>query len=105
MINSLCDEAVDRIFKILDHAAAGPGLKDPPDSGRIHKGEANKRLHAQVWTYDLRLQFFHLSGGNTEEKSYSSTEKTVILVYNQVSGAPLYLHRNKRLNADAFSGF
>lgn len=40
-VTSLCLEAVDHIFKILEDAAVSPALTDPPELGRIFKGEAN----------------------------------------------------------------
>lgn len=82
----MCLEAVDKIFKILEDAAVSPVLKDPPELGRLFKGEANN----SCFVLDLRSKakecIFHVLGGATEEYS---TEQTVIRVYNKVSGAPL----------------
>lgn len=81
-ITSLCLEAVDKIVQILEDAAASPVLKDPPELGRIFKGEMN----SSYFVLGLRSSkecIFHVLGGATEKYS---TEQTVILVYNKVSG-------------------
>lgn len=82
----MCLEAVDNIFKILEDAAVSPVLMDSPELGRVFKGEANSSCFVLDLQPKAKECIFHVLGRATEE---DSTEQTVIMVYNKVSGAPL----------------